>query len=272
MRALVLVVISLCACTKPTPRDVSAFRLVVVDTKSEAKLGPFPYDREVYARGVRAVLAAGAKGVVLKYFLDQAKTPAGDKALADAIAAAPVIVQASLQSDGTTREITAPSGLGNLATFHPRLSGDKAWLPLETFATAARGIGFVDVPDAKTPARIALVEAFNGKPQASLHLHALRLADPTVMIEGGALKSGAKQIALDDRGELALDASKLAVMESLSLCDVLDGSADKTLIAGRVVVLGYRGDKAPSFDTPAGRLGAHDLWYSELVALHGLLH
>ena len=59
----------------------SAFVPVFIDARTEARLGPFPYDRAVIAEALTALEKLGAKGVVLKFFLDQPKGK-GDDALA----------------------------------------------------------------------------------------------------------------------------------------------------------------------------------------------
>lgn len=65
---------------QPAPTD--PLRFVLIDQKTEAELGPFPYDRSKIAQAITICHAAGAKGVVLKYFIDQPKSQHGDDALA----------------------------------------------------------------------------------------------------------------------------------------------------------------------------------------------
>jgi CHASE2 domain-containing sensor protein len=46
------------------------FAIVMVDDQSEAKLGPFPYDRALYAKAAEVCANDGAKAVVFKFFFD----------------------------------------------------------------------------------------------------------------------------------------------------------------------------------------------------------
>ena len=75
----VVVVLVLPACS-----SASIFVPIFIDARSDARLGPFPYDRAVYANALMAFEKLGAKGVVLKFFIDQPKGN-GDDALAMAM-------------------------------------------------------------------------------------------------------------------------------------------------------------------------------------------
>ena len=79
------------------PGDVPArspFVFVFVDAKTEKALGPFPYDRLVYAEAMERAAAAGARGVVVRFFLDLPKGENGDKALTTAMTKTKVVLQA----------------------------------------------------------------------------------------------------------------------------------------------------------------------------------
>src|SRR5215212_6630734 len=82
------------AAERRAAKDV--FAVVFVDERTEARLGPFPYDRSVYAKGIERMGELGARGVVLKFFIDQAKTREGDEALAAAMGKVKVVLQAQL--------------------------------------------------------------------------------------------------------------------------------------------------------------------------------
>src|ERR1700741_1748893 len=74
------------------------FAAVFVDDATEQALGPFPYDRGLYAQAIESLRQAGAKAVVIKYFLDQAKPGDGDDQLAAEMKKIPVLLQARLDN------------------------------------------------------------------------------------------------------------------------------------------------------------------------------
>src|SRR4051812_42825563 len=77
-------------------RPAEPFAVVFIDVKTERLLGPFPYDRSIYARAINKAASSGARGVILKFFIDQPKGEAGDRALVVAVGGTKVILQAML--------------------------------------------------------------------------------------------------------------------------------------------------------------------------------
>jgi CHASE2 domain-containing sensor protein len=69
------------ASADPPEASRSPFIVVFIDAKTEKALGPFPYDRAVLAKAIDKTASSGARGVVLKFFIDKPKTPDGDRAL-----------------------------------------------------------------------------------------------------------------------------------------------------------------------------------------------
>ena len=49
------------------------FAVVLIDRRTEEALGPFPYVRAIYAKTLESLSNSGARGVVLKFFIDQPK-------------------------------------------------------------------------------------------------------------------------------------------------------------------------------------------------------
>ena len=102
---ILLLLLAVCAsrCAAQTPaaaaQTPAAFAVVFIDARSEAALGPFPYDRDVYDKGIEALAAAKARGVVLKFFIDRPKSDEGDKALGEAMGKVKVILQARLDPE-----------------------------------------------------------------------------------------------------------------------------------------------------------------------------
>lgn len=144
----------------------SDFAVVMIDDKTEAQLGPFPYDRSVYAKAIEACARYKAKAVVLKFFFDQAKSAEGDTALRDAMKTIPVVLQARLEeTDATALRIPDKFQFGSEKPA-TTIQGDRGWIPLPLLMDAATDVGFVDFADANIP----LVEAYQRKPYKSLVL------------------------------------------------------------------------------------------------------
>src|ERR1041385_4595241 len=92
------------ACVAHASDFSSKFAVVMIDDETEAKLGPFPYDRSIMAKVVERCAENGAKAVALKFFFDLPKSPAGDKALQRAMAKIPVLLQARLEPESGTSQ------------------------------------------------------------------------------------------------------------------------------------------------------------------------
>jgi signal transduction histidine kinase len=73
---------------------------VLIDDASVARLGPLPWPRARLAALIEQLRADGARAVVLDLLLSEPGDPAGDRALADALAAGPAVLAASLNTDG----------------------------------------------------------------------------------------------------------------------------------------------------------------------------
>src|ERR1022692_3341715 len=109
----------------------SQFVLVMIDKKTEDALGPFPYDRGVFAQAVERSTALGARGVVLKFFMPGPKSEKGDRALADAMRKTKVLLEAGYP--GVPASNTLPDrfklnlpAIGNLSA----LPGNIGAMPL----------------------------------------------------------------------------------------------------------------------------------------------
>jgi CHASE2 domain-containing sensor protein len=137
----------LLSCSLASGADFNtAFALVMIDDATEQTLGPFPYDRSLYARAIEACARLKARAVVLKFFLDEPKSVAGDAALAAAMKKIPVFLQARLESgSGTPQPLLARfryAGGGRTAT---AVRGDRGWIPLPQLQENAAGVGLLDL-------------------------------------------------------------------------------------------------------------------------------
>jgi hypothetical protein len=253
-----------------TESNAHPFELVLIDAASEKQLGGFPVDRKLVAQAVTALKAAGAKGVVLKFFYDQpAKLPESDKALADAISSTKTLLQARIDEaefgpNPLPSRFAMDKAEGNLKT---SLAGDNGWIPMPQFANAAHDIGFVDIT---TPENVPMVESYKDMPVNSLTLAALELAtDETGHIENGSrLTLGSKSVALTTDNQVALKLNTNEKLDYTSFSDVLEnkeGSAAMSRFRGKVVVIAYDGTKMEMIQTSAGAIKAHRLFYMGLL-------
>lgn len=231
-----------------------AFAFTFIDQEFQDRFGGPPFDRTLYARVIERCRAAGAKGVLIKLFLDQERTAAGDEALARAMTGLPVILQARLEPatglnpDIPERFAFAKAGLAT------GISGDRGWIPIPRFMAVAADIGFVDFADETIP----LLETYRGAHYKSIVVCGLELQT------GVKARLGANgRLLLGDRmfpaghNYLQKVTRSTSPLPGFPLSALLAGQVDETLIRGRVVILGFTGKAGPKITTPTGEIEAH---------------
>lgn len=232
-------------------RAESAFVPVFVDARTEARIGAFPFDRSVTANALVAFEKLGVKGVVIKYFLDQPKG-AGDEQLALAMKKLPTVLQARCddsepKSNALDERFSSAAG----AETNFAVSCKAGWIPLPVLQKNATDVCFIDQPVAD----IALLkERYQGRSVKSLYSCALALAHKPAP-------------QADASGTRKIDLRKAPAVHAISLIDVLDGKVNRANFAGKIVILGYEGPKAPIFDTQVGKLSAHRVFMANLLVL-----
>jgi len=241
----------------------------MVDDVTEAKLGPFPYDRALMARAVEACARDNAKAAVFKFFFDQPRSAAGDTAFGEAMATLPVALQARLEtSEGTDRSIPTRFGFGQqgLAT---ATSGDRGWIPLPALLEHASAVGFVDFNNAAIP----LVEEFRGVSYKSLVVCCLELAVNAHAYAGTGdrIYIGRGYLPVDALNVYRPDLGRLEPLKMISFARLLDGEAKREDIEGRVVIIGLGSAKAPTLSTQHGVMGIHRFFVQCLAASYRTL-
>jgi hypothetical protein len=232
----------------------SIFVPVFIDARSEAKLGTFPYDRAVYADALTAFEKLGAKGVVLKFFLDQPKGK-GDDTLALAMTKLPIILQARCDdSEAKPNPLDARFSTEIDKQLSAAVSCKSGWIPLAQLQRNAANVCFVDQPVGDV---VPLLEHYQGRAVKVLYACALELAKKPVPVA-------------DANGTRKVDLAKVPLFDVISLVDVLEGKVDRARIAGKIVVFGYEGSEAPMFDTTIGRISAHRVFMLNLLAMEQL--
>lgn len=253
----------------------SPFVAVLIDAKTEAALGTFPYDRKVYADAVKAARLAGAKAVVLKFFLHEPGSPAGDAALERELGLIPAFLQARIDDSWKNpnpypERFLLKDAKGRFAN---ALGGSSGWVPLERFSKAAKGVGFADLASADRPTTFPLVEVYQGRVVPSLYLSVLQwlLGAQPLVVDGVEVVLGARKLPLASGDEADVWLPPVAALDYVPFLDLVKGRAPAERLRGKVVLLGYDGDKQTTFKTKAGKLGAHRLSYFALTDLYSKL-
>lgn len=76
----------------PAPKDRSGVVLVLVDDQSLQEYGRWPWSRELLAQLTTALAHGGASVIGLDILLSEAQSPSADRALSDALQAAPTVI------------------------------------------------------------------------------------------------------------------------------------------------------------------------------------
>jgi len=263
----------------PRPRAVEdpkkgiPFVAVFIDDATEKALGPFPYDREQYAKAVAALRRAKADAVVLKFFMDQAKSRSGDDRLAAEINAFPVYLQACFDPlemrphplptrfDRTDQYIKGKERL---------LSGRGGWIPLEKFSGYCAGIGFVDLASEEDVFHVPMLLRYKDRVVPSLQLLVLErvLGKRACFDPGRKMQLGATSLPIDKACQVQVPLPKEDKVDYIPFVDLLEGRFDPERVRGKVVIVGYDSEKTPTLPTPLGRVRMHRVFYYHLVGLY----
>ena len=189
------------------------FVVVFIDAASEAKFGAFPLDRSLLAKAIRQTGHLRAKGVVLKFFLDQPREESSDLSLANALTNVPVQLQARINNAEAH-----PNPLPDRFTLpqvkaQTEITGQSGWIPLPTFIANANDVGFVDFSSAT---EVPLLETYQSRTVKSLALCCIELAigNPVVIAPDGRMKFGVNELRVDSRNCVT---ARLPVKDDLAI-------------------------------------------------------
>ena len=271
MRPLILFLLLLSADIARAGEFAADFAVVMIDDATEAKIGPYPYDRAVYAQGIEACARLKAKAVVLKFFFDTARSTTGDAALAAAIKHLPVAAEAALTVPEEANQRSIPARYRISDQLLPALmSDDRGWIPIPGVLDAATTLGFVNL-DAKT---IPLVENYQGASYQSLIVCCLELAaGTTARFESGQrVIIGKGWLPVDQRNVFHGDYGAAEPIKLLSCAKLLANEIPADEIAGRVVILGLDSVHADLIKTDQGLITVHRLFLQALVVANRQLN
>lgn len=237
-------------------RDFSRdFAVVFATEKTEARFGKVPLDRALIAKAIENAARYEAKGVVVKFFLDQPRGTEGDNRLARSFSAIPVILQARIDNaEQKPNELPEHFTLGR-TNHSTSVQGASGWVPLPVFTENSHAICFVDFNSSPVP----LLETYRGNTVESLLLCSVELAvgQKASIRSGDVVRVGDLVVPLDRQNQVSLNVQPNTTLQSFQLEDLIDETLPKNALKGRVVILGYDGPRIPLVKTPAGSVGAH---------------
>lgn len=201
--------------------------IVEIDDRSLARMGAWPWGRDVHARMVDQLSQAGARTIVYNVLFSQpARDPAQDRALGDAIARSGRVYLPEFLSDGGQG---APSD-------------SVSSIPEIARGAAGAGLAHVRFDDDGVVRRMAPFEPDGPNLRPDLMTVVHRATRPP----------GSPDVTRGDQETLLIAfAGPPSIYRHVSFVSVLDGEVPRDLIAGRTVFVGLTAPGlGPAFPTP----------------------
>ena len=198
----------------PRPRDVADCAIVAIDPKSLRVVGEWPWPRQLYARSIERLSAAGASSIAFDIDFSTPGDPEGDRELARAIARSDRVVLA---------------GFRQLQQLEGGIELEVANLPFAGLSAPASAVGSVMVPvDSDGVVRRGPVASeIGGRRYLSLARAALAVAQRE------------EPVAATLAPPRPIDYRRAApAIPVLSISDVIEGRFDPRDVAGRSVFIG----------------------------------
>lgn len=255
------------------PKSENPFMAVFVDDATEKQLGPFPYDRSEYAKALKALHQAGAKAVVIKFFLDQPKPGPGDDVLADEMKEIPVLLQARLDvKESNPNPLPKAFDCSAQVEGDPTslLSAESGWIPLEKFSRNCAGIGVAYIAYQGNTLRVPMVQRYQKSVLPALELASVEMAlgQKARIRLGTNLALPGHSLPLDPAGRVALRLPAKDDLKALSFVDLVTGKFDPESVRGKIAVLGFDASETPTAPTSLGPLRIHRLFFYSLESLY----
>jgi hypothetical protein len=254
-----------------TPCIAHDFVAVFFDDESAKTLhADTPLPRGLKAQAINRLRAAGARGLVLKFFEDLPRDEEQDREFTKALCLMPTVLQACLCTDGSTNPLPSRFWIQetNRIRSETSLSDVQGYIPLAQFNACARGVGFVDLNSAR-PESIPLIEVYQGHWVKSFYINALELetGQSANYSSGTNVTFGTRSLSFDKFGEHAIT-TDLESLDYIPFHHVLDGTVPDDRFRGKVIILGYEGNRIHAIHTRWGEIRAHRLFVQSLLALH----
>jgi hypothetical protein len=247
-------------------RPDSPFVAVFIDTTTEKRLGPFPYDRAVLAKAIDKAVASQARGVVVKFFIDKPKTADGDRALVDAAKRTKLVVQARLDDSERSPNALPERFALNVRIDGKLLTGRSGWLPLPDLSAAAHDLGFVDY---RVIDRMPLIERYGDKVVKSLCLSCLELASGAraEIVPAHSIRVRDKTLELDEHSEIGVEYPAKDDLNYISFLDFIEQPA-RAELKDRIVIIAYDSERFEPVKTPAGPMRPHRAFVYALMSIY----
>ncbi len=233
---------------RPVPLDRVV--IIAIDDRSlaAAELGRWPWSRAVHARAVDKLTALGAAAIVFDvFFVESGKDLAGDRRFADAVRRSGKVFLATFSSRG----VTGAAGKWPVRTAATKMALPRAPAfvqPISALASAAAGIGYVDVvPDPDGIYRRfypACVSHADGRVYLWLPVLVacrMRGLNPTdfAAVPGRYLAWGGSRlvIPIDGRGRALLNCRQ-PLIRRVSYIDLLQGKVKPHELRGKICFVG----------------------------------
>ncbi|MBH9578438.1 CHASE2 domain-containing protein [Inhella proteolytica] len=261
--AAVLVLASKATLAREFEKD---FAVYLAGEETLARLGPLPLPRALIAKAIDHAAQHDARGVVIKLFLDQARSMEDDLPLASSMRKLPVALQARIDdAEAAPNPFEARFALAD-TSLHAAISGTRGWIPTPVLAKEAHSICFVDFDGFPVP----LLEHYGGLPVKSLVTCAIEMAtDEKVRVSNGrAFHFGQEHLRVDDMNQFT-DRKRFSEAENFrELADLIEGQVSAQQIAGRVIIIGYDSSDMATVSTPTRPLRLHRAFAAYLKTIY----
>lgn len=267
---LTLVFLSLITIANCAIAQVSFENEIVIvnfDDQSATALSSGP-NRAIFSAVIDKLRDAGAKAIVLKYFLDTPTNEKNDSLLETSLKSSRVLLQATI-NDAPPVSKTLNSKFefsGTIRDVKPRVSGLEGWLPLERYQQYAAQVCFVDVPDLHA---IPLLEIFNGKAVKSLYACILEevLGHKLDFVGPDYASFGEARVPVNRYGEVPVTLSDLGFPKYISVASLIKSNHHGDSLRNKIVVISYSGARSPTVEVDGKPVIVHQVFLAGLREL-----
>ncbi len=263
--------VAACACFGVAFNEAAArefdkdFAVFLASDETVARFGPLPLERALIAKAIDQAARLGARGLILKLFLDQKRSAEGDLALAASMGRLPVLLQARMdESEVAPNPFEERFGLAD-KSLQSSSTGSRGWIPIPEFPNAAHSVCFVDFSGFPVP----LVEQYGGLPVKSLIVCAIEMAtgEAVKIRNGHSFHFGAKSLSVDGMNQYVHRGRFSEARDVLELANLIEGKVSAAQVKGRIVLIGYDTSDMATVDTPSRPMGPHRAFVAYLKTI-----
>lgn len=242
---------------QPSTEDIA---IVVVDEKSIAEIGRWPWSRSVQARLIDKIASGKPAAIGIDIMYSESESREADKRLADAIKRAGNVVQATAfiteNSDSKSDTAPPPDYLWDAAFMEVKsvpgidwkgwaVHPEKVNVPIEVIAKAATLGHVTNVPDMDGVLRWDIMYVnFGDDCYPSLPLQVARIASKidqkdVILYGGSGVQLGDRFIKTDISGRVIINyRGKEKSFQHISAVDLLNGKVSPKSLKNRIILVG----------------------------------